>query len=122
GSDDLAFIYNYGDTTPHGVHLYANIAQDDPIEGYTQDAELMFTQLGDDADPWFEYDPNDERSPDLNQIHVTDSISHIFSDAYYYYCCIVVNDDDIGEPYPSTELHLQSGCDMANVEVDLTGL
>jgi hypothetical protein len=121
GSDDLAFIYNYGDTTPHGVRLYPNIAQDDPIDGYSDEAELMFTQLGGDADPWFEYDPNTIRSPRMNPISVTDSITHIFSDHYYYYSSVVCNDDDINEPYPSTEHHLTSGCDMVYVELDLRG-
>ncbi|UCE38630.1 MAG: hypothetical protein JSW00_05215, partial [Thermoplasmata archaeon] len=119
GSDDLAFIYNYGDTTPHGIHLYANVAQDDAIEGESDEAELMFTQLGANADPWFKYDSNEDRSPEVNQIHVTDSISHIFNANYYYYSTIVVNDDDIGEPYASTQLHPQSGCDVVYVEVDL---
>jgi hypothetical protein len=27
GSDDLAFIWNFGDSTPYGVHLYSNEAQ-----------------------------------------------------------------------------------------------
>jgi hypothetical protein len=119
GSDDLAFIYNYGDRTPHGVHLYANVEQGTAVEGVTEDAELMFTQLGANADPWFEYDLNDDRSPEVNQIHVTDSISHVFMDPYYYYVTVVVTDDDVDEPYASTQLHTGSGCDMAYVEIDL---
>jgi hypothetical protein len=126
GSDDLAFVWNFGDCTPHGIHLYANCLYTpplplDPINGESDEAEVMFTQLGYYADPWFEYDDNDDRSPEANPIVITDTITHIFDEdqPYYYYVTLIVMDDDVNEPYPSTQLHPVSGLDYYHLEIAL---
>jgi hypothetical protein len=126
GSDDLAFIWNYGDSTPHGIHLYANVDQTTPVDAVSDEATVIFDQLGVDPDPnvgrdtAFDKDSNDVRTPFGTSISVTDTTSHVFDDSqpYYYYVTLVVMDDDVGDDYPSTQLHPCPGCDMAFVEID----
>jgi hypothetical protein len=119
GSDDLAFVWNFGDSTPHGVHIYANVDSSTTVEGVSDEATILFNQLP-VRDPWFDYMPNDMRSPQTNPIFVMDSISHVFDEGqpYYYYVTLIVTDDDVDDPYPSTQLHTSSGCDMAFAEID----
>lgn len=121
GSDDLAFVWNFGDCTPHGIHLYANVNQGAAVEGVSDEAEVLFTQLGTNADPWFKYDANDDRSPWGGSIGVTDTITHVFDEnqPYYYFVTLIVMDDDVEEPYPSTQLHPTPGLDYYHVEVNL---
>jgi hypothetical protein len=117
GSDDLAFIYNWGDTTPHGVHIYAN-ADQSVLDGVSDEASLIFNQ-DPDRDPWFDRPLNDERSPDGTAISIMDSISHAFDaeQSEYYYVMITVVDDDVGDGYPSTFLN-GGGYDMEFVCID----
>jgi hypothetical protein len=120
GSDDLAFIYNFGDSTPHGIHLYANVDQVTAVDGVSDEATVIFDQLGKKRDPDFVKDDNNIRSPYGDPISVMDSISHVFDEdqPYYYYVTIVVMDDDVDDDYPSTQLHPSPGCDLVFLEID----
>jgi hypothetical protein len=126
GSDDLAYVWNFGDCTPHGIHLYPNslyapATPPMPVNGVSTEAVSLFEQLGGQRDPYFEHDVNNVRSPDLNPIpSLTDSITHIFDEnqPYYYYVTLIVMDDDVEEPYPSTQLNPVSGTDMYYLELD----
>jgi hypothetical protein len=119
GSDDLAFVWNYGDSTPHGIHLYANVDQGTAVDAVSDEATAIFDQLP-IRDTAFDKGANDVRTPLGGSISVMDSISHVFDDdqPYYYYVTLLVMDDDIGDDYPSTQLHPMPGCDMAFVEID----
>jgi hypothetical protein len=120
GSDDLAFIWNWGDSTPFGVHIFA-CADPDVEVAETDEATVIFNQ-DPDRDPWFDKGPNTIRSPHGNDISVTDTISHVFDEnqPYYYYVMLTVLDDDVEEDYPSTQLHTRNGCDYTHVEIDFT--
>jgi hypothetical protein len=117
GSDDLAFVWNFGDTTPHGVHIYENVDPSSPTEGVSDEASLIFNQVA--GDPWFDRPANDDRSPEMNPISVTDSISHIFDEnqPYYYFVTLTFLYDDVGDGYPSTFLN-GGGYDMEFCEID----
>jgi hypothetical protein len=118
GSDDLAFVWNFGDTTPHGIHLFANVNQGTAVEAVSDEATVIFDQLPNRDDP-FDRDENNWRTPDGTPIAVTDSISHVFDadQAYYYYVTLTVMDDDVCDGYPSTFLN-GGGYDMEFVEID----
>jgi hypothetical protein len=120
GSDDLAFVWNFGDTTPFGVHIYAN-ADPDVHVGVSDEATVIFNQ-DPDRDPWFDKSANSERSADGTAIVVKDTIVHAFDEnqPYYYYVTLTVMDDDVKEDYPSTQLHGIPGLDYCHVEIDLT--
>jgi hypothetical protein len=126
GSDDLAFVWNFGDSTPHGIHLYANNNQGTAVDAVSDEATVLFDQLGVDPDPdvgrdaAFDKGANDIRTPYGTPISVADTISHVFDDdqPYYYYVTLVVMDDDVGDDYPSDQLHPCPGCDMAFLELD----
>jgi hypothetical protein len=117
GSDDLAFLYNWGDTSPHGVHIYDNDYQT-VLAGVSDEASLIFNQ-DPDRDPWFDRAANDVRSPDGTPISIMDSISHAFDEeqSEYYYVTVTVMDDDVGDGYPSTFLN-GGGYDMEFVCID----
>jgi hypothetical protein len=119
GSDDLAFVWNFGDTTPFGVHIYAN-ADPDVHVGVSDEATVIFNQ-DPDRDPWFDKTPNTERSPDGAPILVKDTIVHKFDENQqeYYYVTLTVMDDDVKDNYPSTQLHGIPGLDYCHVEIDL---
>jgi hypothetical protein len=119
GSDDLAFVWNFGDTTPHGIHLFANLDQTTAVDAVSDEATVLFDQLP-GRDAAFDKDDNDVRTPNGRSMYASDSISHIFDDSqpYYYYVTLVVMDDDVGDDYPSTQLHPSPGCDMVFVELD----
>jgi hypothetical protein len=118
GSDDLAFIWNFGDTTPHGIHLFSNVDQGTAVEGVSDEATVIFDQLS-NRDPDFVRPDNNERSPAYNPMHADDTISHVFDadQAYYYYVTLTVMDDDVCDGYPSTFLN-EGGYDMEFVEID----
>jgi hypothetical protein len=118
GSDDLAFLWNFGDCTPHGVHIYANSDPMDATEAVSDEASLIFNQDV-NRDPWFDRMPNTMRSPFVTAIRVTDTISHVFDEnqPYYYYVSLTVLDDDVGDGYPSPYLN-GGGYDMDFCEID----
>jgi hypothetical protein len=119
GSDDVVFIWNFGDCTPHGVHLYANVDQGTAIDGISDEATVIFDQLP-VREPWFDYMPNTIRSPDVNPVAVRDMITHAFDEdqPYYYYVTLTVLDDDVKDGYPSPYLN-GGGYDMEFCEIDL---
>jgi hypothetical protein len=119
GSDDLAFVWGWGDSTPHGIHLFANVDQDTAVEGVSDEATVIFNQLS-ERDPAFDKDANDIRSPEPISMHADDMISHVFDESqpYYYYVTLIVMDDDVEDDYPSTQLHPMPGADMCYVEID----
>jgi hypothetical protein len=126
GSDDLAFVWQWGDTTPHGVHVYSNAdLGSDMVEGASGDAEHIFDVLDTDANPandrelWFDRPANDIRTPQMRPIRITDTITHTFNEAYYYYVCLIVFDDDCGDGYPSPYIH-GGGYDMEYAVIDLS--
>jgi hypothetical protein len=115
GSDDLAFIWSFGDTSPHGVHLYENVNPTTTVEGTSDEATVLFNQIA--GDPWFDFGPNTIRSPEINPITVQDTISHVFDEnqPYYFYVHLTVMDDDVFEPYPSDSIC--PGSDSEFVEI-----
>jgi hypothetical protein len=115
GSDDLAVIWNFGDT-PLGVHLYSNMYQTMEV-GHSDSGPMVFDQLGGDRDPWFDYGLNDERSPLVNPISINDKITHTFDEEYKYFVMVTVVDDDNRDPYWSDEHNPISGSDMAYAEI-----
>jgi hypothetical protein len=119
GSDDLAFIWSWGDQTPQGVHIYAN-ADPDVLDGVTDVASEIFNQ-DPDRDPWFDRGPNSIRSPHGTAITIRDSISHVFDENQpaYIYVTLTVVDDDVYDGYPSTFLN-GGGYDMEFAEIDFT--
>jgi hypothetical protein len=151
GTDDLAFVWNFGDGFKYGIHLYSNVngsLQDSTtaIDAQSDEVSLLFDQIGDDRDPWFDRPANDERSPHGNgDIHVDDTITHKFGrrhwfrchywggchcwwkkykkepePSYYYYVMLLVMDDDVGDGYPSYQNFLNGGgYDMEFLEIDL---
>jgi hypothetical protein len=116
GSDDLAFVWNWGDTTPFGVNIYAQ--DGGMVEGVSDEATVIFDQLP-NRDPWFDRAPNTIRSPDGGPITVMDEITHVFTENYYFYVNLNLIDDDVRDGYPATELHLNDGTDIECVEIDL---
>jgi hypothetical protein len=119
GSDDLFFLWEWGDSTPFGIHVYAN--EDlSMAEGTSQVSENIFDVLP-NREAWFDRPANDVRTPDMNPIRVTDSITHAFDEetAYFYYVSLIVGDDDIGDGYPSPYLN-GGGYDMDHICVDLS--
>jgi hypothetical protein len=116
GSDDLAFVWVWGDSTPLGVNIYAN--DGGSVEGTSDEASVLFDQLP-NRDPWFERSPNTIRSPDGGPISITDETTHIFSGSYYYFVNLNLIDDDVRDGYPTTELHLADGMDTDCIEVDM---
>jgi hypothetical protein len=119
GSDDLAFLWNFGDTTPHGIHLFANVDQTTAVDAVSDEASVLFEQLP-GRDAAFDKDDNTIRTPNGQSMSATDSISHVFdaNQPYYYYVTLIVMDDDVEDDYPSTQLHPMPGCDMIFMEVD----
>ncbi len=119
GSDDLAFVWNFGDSTPHGIHIFANLDQGTAVDAFSDEATVLFDQLP-DRDDAFEKSANDVRTPYGTSIHAEDMISHVFDDSqpYYYYVMLTVMDDDVGDDYPSDQLNPCPGSDMAFLEVD----
>ena len=120
GSDDLAFVWSFGDSTPFGVHIYAN---DDPdvFVGESDEATVIFDQ-DPDRDPWFDKPANNIRSPWGTDMSITDKISHSFDEnqPYYFYIYLTVMDDDVGDDYPSIQVPHCTGCDIAYIEIDLS--
>jgi hypothetical protein len=119
GSDDLAFIWGWGDCTPHGIHIYENVDPTTAHVGVSDEASLIFNQVA--GDPWFDRPLNDERSPAYNPMFVSDTITHVFDESqpYYYFVTLTVLDDDVGDGYPTTYLN-GGGYDMEFVEIDFT--
>jgi hypothetical protein len=119
GSDDLAFVWNFGDTTPFGVHIYDNVNQDVHV-GVSDEATVIFDQ-DPDREPWFDVSSNSERSPYGTPILIKDTIVHKFDENQpeYYYVGITVMDDDVKDDYPSGQHSLTPGMDTDCVGIDL---
>jgi hypothetical protein len=126
GSDDLVFLYSFGDGT-YGANAYANELyspgnQPEPV--YSEvctDPEDMNAVLGVHEEPEFDYPPNDIRSPEVNPIGIVDSMTHAFSEQGFYYVDLTVMDDDIEEGYPSHQLFNNGGgYDMDYLVIDLS--
>jgi hypothetical protein len=115
GSDDLAVVWNWGDVTPHGVHLYAN-AGGGPVVGFSDESQRLFDQLP-NRDPWFDRPLNDIRSPWGGPLSIADIQQHAYEDPYYYYAMVTVLDDDNCDGYPSP--YACDGTDMEFFELNL---
>jgi hypothetical protein len=119
GSDDLAFFWDWGDGT-QDIHIYANLDPSYYVDGMPMDAPHIF-DVHPDRDPWFDYEANEDVSPEVNPIHVDDEVSHVFKEKGYFYVGLIVMDDDIRDGYPSHQIYLGGGgYDMEFVEVDLS--
>jgi hypothetical protein len=117
GSDDLGFVWQFGDGTL-GAHVYAN-ADSTMVEGTSDQPENLF-DAHPNRDPWFDRAPNTVRSPDMNPIVLVDEISHAFMDGDYYYVTCILMDDDVCDGYPSYQTFLNGGgYDIEFYEVDL---
>jgi hypothetical protein len=116
GSDDLAVVWNWGDVTPHGVHLYANVDPTTAVPGFSDESQRLFDQLP-NRDPWFDRDTNEIRSPDGGPISISDIQQHAYEDPYYYYAMVTVLDDDNCDGYPSP--YACDGTDMEFFELNL---
>jgi len=112
GTDDLAFVWIWGDSTPYGINVHRNV-DFSVTEGVDTNPENVgFTE------PWFDFGANDWRSS-LGNTHftVTDEAYHGFDPGYYYYVVVIVMDDDVNDPYPS--LYGHPGIDMEFIDLDL---
>jgi len=112
GTDDLAFVWIWGDGTPYGMHIHHNNGM--PVsEGINTDPENVGF-----SDPWFDFGANDMRSPHGTTFFRTRDIAHhAFEMGYYYYVTLVVMDDDVNDPYASPYGH--PGIDMEFIDLDL---
>jgi hypothetical protein len=127
GTDDLFVLWSWGDQTPHGVNIYANVDPTVPVAGFSDYAPRIFDQLP-IRDPWFNKQcdnpldepctPNYERSPWGSPISFSDLQQHAFSHKYYYFAHVTVGDDDNGDGYPSSQLN--DGTDTEFIEINLT--
>jgi hypothetical protein len=121
GSDDLAFLWNFGDDTPHGINVYANVAPMVAVEGTSVAAPMIFDALGANRDPWFEKSTNNIRSPFGGPIRVSEAETHAFDESYHYYVSLICMDDDVCDGYPSYQNFMNGGgYDMEFIEVDLS--
>lgn len=70
GTDDLAFVWIWGDQTPHGMHVHHNngMPVSDGINTNPEDVGF--------CEPWFDYGANDVRSPHGATNFVTRDIAH----------------------------------------------
>jgi hypothetical protein len=115
GTDDMAFVWNWGDVTPHGVNLYAN-AGGGAVPGFSDESQRLFDQLP-NRDPWFDRPTNEVKSPTGSSMAVIDLQQHTYEDPYYYFAMLTVLDDDNCDGYPSP--YACDGTDMEFFEVAL---
>jgi hypothetical protein len=117
GSDDLLFLWQWGDDQPDTVHIYANDGGS-MVVGSCGPAAHMFSAHP-QRDAWFDYYPNTIRSPHVNPMDVPLEVAvHAFHQAEYHYVHLTLMDDDTKEPvYPTTQLN--SGSDSEFFELDL---
>jgi hypothetical protein len=118
GSDDLAFVWNFGDGE-YGINVYANQAPGVAVEGVNAPAPELFDVLA-NREPWFDKPLNDIRSPRVNPIWVFESETHAFDEPFYYYVSLLLCDDDVCDGYPSYQTFMNGGgYDMEFIEIDL---
>jgi hypothetical protein len=112
GTDDLAFVWVWGDATPYGIHIHHNNGM--PVsEGINTNPENVGF-----SEPWFDFGANDVRSPQGQTFFRTRDIAHhAFDLGYYYYVTLIVMDDDVNDPYASPYGH--PGIDMEFIDLDL---
>jgi hypothetical protein len=114
GSDDLAFAWIWGDSTPYDIHIYAH-----PGVFYTTATSDMFNLLP-FQEPTFIYADNSIRSPEYDPIRAHDTATHQFAEGqmpYFLYVTLIVMDDDVTNPYPSSFMY--PGMDMEVIPIDL---
>ena len=99
GSDDLAFAWIWGDSTPYDIHIYAH-----PGVFYTSASSDMFNLLPFKELKFVKAD-NSIRSPEFDPMRAHDTAKHTFDQSqmpYFLYVTLIVMDDDVTNPYPST--------------------
>jgi hypothetical protein len=112
GTDDLAFVWIWGDTSPYGIHVHHNngMPVSDGINTNPEDVGF--------SEPWFDFGLNDARSPQgTTNFRTRDIAYHMFEEGYYYYVTLIVMDDDVNDPYASPYGH--PGIDMEFIDLDL---
>jgi hypothetical protein len=118
GSDDLTFMWSYGDGN-YGINVYANKlypGSTAPVPGELAPAPNLNDVLGGDAEP--KWPPT--FSPRVMPIRIGDQNSHVFEESAYYYVMLLVADDDIQDDYPSAQMFIGGGgYDMEFVEIAL---
>jgi hypothetical protein len=121
GSDDLAFLWNFGDGSAHGINVYANKDPMTAIPGVSCPAPDIF-DVAPNRDPKFDKAANDIKSPFGGPIHVDEMETHAFDAGYYYFVCLILMDDDVRDGYPSFQNFLAmngGGYDVDFIEIDL---
>ncbi len=110
GSDDLAFVWVWGDRTPYTICIYEHPGVFLTCADSDYPEELPFNE------PRFTVSANSLRSPEVDPIFASDLQTHVFGEEYFYYVTLIVMDDDINDRYPSLFSH--PGSDMDFLEID----
>jgi len=118
GSDDLAFVWVWGDSMPYGLNLYSH--EFDMLWAANVPSEIP------EFLPWEEppyvFAMNDIRTPSIDPIAVVDYNKHKFQTGYVYYAVIIVMDDDVDDWFPAHQpwnIDNHPGTDMDFLVLDL---
>lgn len=112
GTDDLAFVWIWGDSTPYGINIHNNhdFSVTDGVSAEPENVGFY--------EPPFDKLANTVKSPHGNHhFWATDEAYHGFEMGYYYFVVVIVMDDDVDDPYPSPYGH--PGVDMEFIGLDL---
>jgi len=113
GSDDLAFVWIWGDRTPYDIFIYAH-----PGVFYRR-ADSTNPELLPYKEPRFDKALNEQRSAEVDPIDARNAATHTFDESqmpYFLYVTVIVMDDDVNDAYPSPYMH--PGIDMDFIEMD----
>jgi hypothetical protein len=112
GSDDLAFIWDWGDSLPYTIHDYRH-----PGVFYAEFQTMLLNEFP-FSDPTFVKSTNSIRSPEVDPTTAHDSAKHTFQPSSTpLYVLVTVIDDDNGNAYPST--YLWPGMDIEFIQIDV---
>ena len=114
GSDDLAFVWMWGDGALETINVHNN------LDGTVAQGRIGAPQLLGFSEPYFDRGANDVRTPDGTvYFTVRDSTTHAYTGTdRFFWVVLIVLDDDNSRGYPSAYLH--DGTDMEFILVDLS--
>ena len=114
GTDDLAFVWMWGDGALETINVHNN------LDGAVTQGRIGAPQLLGFSEPYFDRAANDMRTPDgTTDFTVRDTTTHAYGGAdRFFWVVLIILDDDNSRGYPSTFLH--DGTDMEFILVDLT--
>ena len=114
GTDDLAFVWMWGDGAIETVNVHNN------LDGSVTQGAIGDPQLLGFSEPFFDRASNSIRTPEgTTNFVVQDGTSHVYSGSgRFFWVVLIVLDDDNTRGYPSAYAH--DGTDMEFILVDLT--